>query len=196
MVLRTLLLLAFLLTFFVDCKSPTDEIAESFDTVNASLTKSDSMLLGGQYLPLYKEIQKKREKDPQLAAEVDQFVLAVNDARQLIDSLKQALIRVDSTLERTDVAAKFLNENTIEPGFTNKLKAVYRLSASLTKNEFSYQVDSLFQFGKEMEASPNWMSGYFERTPTVAVITILSKLEHDCLSLALFTLERVKSKFN
>lgn len=196
MVLRTLLLLAFLLTFFVDCKSPTDEIAESFDTVNASLTKSDSMLLGGQYLPLYDEIQKKREKDPQLAAEVDQFVLAVNDARQLIDSLKQALIRVDSTLERTDVAAKFLNENTIEPGFTNKLKAVYRLSASLTKNEFSYQVDSLFQFGKEMEANPNWMSGYFERTPTVAVITILSKLENDCLNLAVFTLERVKSRFN
>lgn len=60
MVLRTLLLLAFLLTFFVDCKSPTDEIAESFDTVNASLTKSDSMLLA---VNIYRYIKKYRRKE-------------------------------------------------------------------------------------------------------------------------------------
>jgi len=195
MKLQLLIFSSCLTALFASCQPSTNSTLEEFKKVDSSLQKSNSLSNGNTYLTLYENIQDKKNKNPQLAFKADTLFEATEDALKFIDTLKQKLTDLDPSGAKIDIGSKLLMNNENSVRLTNKLRTVYfSCTSSMVDNEERIHADNIFSIEKEIKTNKDWTSTYFDRTPTVAVITILNKFKNDCSNLAVFSLTEIKNR--
>jgi hypothetical protein len=174
------------------CKSPTEQINDAFKTVDKSLDKSNEYL-NNSIEGLYSSIDSNRQKNTNLAIKADSVFYTTDIAFKFIDSLKQVMKFQDTSGTDIDLASSiFVNSKTGDI-LKEKLLTVYSHSyASLIDSSKKASLDSVLNSISEFQVDINWKRNYFERAPTVAAITILSKFQNDCKNAATISLQDIK----
>ncbi len=180
--------------FLTHCQSPTDQINEAFKTVDKSLEKSNSVL-NNSIEGLYSTINSNRQKNQQLALKADSIYLATSEANNFIDSLKLTMRFQDTSGTNLDLATKLFVFTSTGDDLAKVLLKVYANTNSYKISSSKRQeLDSMLQSFREIQSDKQWTKKYFEATPIVAAITILSKFQNDCTNAATFTLDDIKKQ--
>ena len=195
MKLKLLVFISVLTTLIASCQTATNNTLEEFKKIDSSLQKSNSTLIDNVYTTLYGQIQSKKDKNQKLALQADTLFQATNEAYTFIDNLKQKLNELDTAGTRLDIGTNLFINTATSIELTNKLNSVYvSCSLPLVDKQKIIQAQNFFSIEKEIKSNKNWTSLYFDKTPTVAVITILNKLKNDCSNLAVFSLTEIKNR--
>jgi hypothetical protein len=137
-------------------------------------------------------IQSRGNKHPQLAAKADTLYTVTMAAIHYIDTLKQWLLAADSTGERKEPAEQLLLHTAAgDSMLTHLQQASWYAHGGLIAKEKTGRLDSTLNDIRNLTVKKDRMNDCFRRTPTVAALTILFKLQNDCLNGALITLEDI-----
>ena len=178
--------------FLTHCQSPSDQIKDAFKTVDKSLEKSNDVF-SNSIEGLYSAINSIRQKNEQLALKADSIYFATNEANKFIDSLKQTMQFQDTSGTNLNLATKLLVFTNTGDSLAKVLLDVYANTNSYPFDNTKRQgLDSVLQPIREVQSDKQWTKKYFERTPTVAAMTILSKFQNDCTNAAAITLGDIK----
>jgi gliding motility-associated protein GldM len=177
----------------------SSEILNAFKVVDASLQKSNSSIEGSN-ATIFQSLKDKLSK-PETKEKADIWAPRANDAKtfadqmynkveQLKDSLKRAAgynpEKGDSTFKEDDLEAATRLFITNKKGtqllqdLTNFKTQILGISPEISK-EFANKLPLDLSVPKSQSANKNlsWEYNYFHMSPTVAVLTILSKFEND-----------------
>jgi GldM N-terminal domain len=178
--------------FLVQCKSPSQKIVEAFKTVDNSLDNSN-YFTNSSIDALYLSIDSSRKTSLTKVAYADSVYSATKNAYKYLDSLKEVLKRKDPTGADLELATSVFIKTKAGDTLLQKLSDVCRHSSSwpIDKSKQS-SLDSALVPIRELQIDKNWKKFYFEGTPTVAAITILSKFQHDCINPTIITLRDIK----
>jgi methyl-accepting chemotaxis protein len=180
--------------FLTHCKSPSDQIKEAFNTVDKSLEKSNDVL-STSIEELYSAINSVRTQNEQLALRADSIYDATKQATQFMDSLKKTMQLQDSSGNRLDLATNVLISTNVQHQLTKALTHVYNTTSDYEIDSIKKQrLDSVLLSIKDIQSDRQWTKKYFETTPTVAAITILSKFQNDCTNAATIVLGDIKQR--
>ena len=184
-----------LLLFLTHCQSPSDQIKKAFDTVDKSLEKSNSVL-NNSIDGLYSTINSVRQKNEPLALKADTIYFVTKQTSNYIDSLKEIMQLQDTLGNNLSVATKLLVFTPTGDILGKALLNVYTNAKSYPiENARQSELDSTLQSFQEIQNNKDWTKIYFEKTPTVAAMTILSKFQNDCKNVATITLTHIKKRF-
>lgn len=164
---------------------------DAFKTVDASLHKSAAV---DNYAVdhLYAFIKQNRHKNEPLATKADKLFSITRDAHSYLEDLKQRLEARDSSGVNTEIPTQLFVGTATADTLSQKLLAVYDHSrAALVDQNKTHSLDSALMGFNEMR-NRQWTAKYFDQTPTIAAITILSKFQYDCLDAARICLDDVK----
>lgn len=179
---------------FSSCQNPASNTLSKFKKIDSSLSKSNILSAHNDLERLNEHIQAKKNNAPRIALLADTFYLATLKTIGLLDSLKQVIIKLDSSGERTDIGNDLLLNPTTSAKLTNYLKYIYTISDGLLSYEEHKHIDSTFTIFKDVETNENWTNKYFGNSPGIGVAVILSKIKNDCFEFARFTLFEALSK--
>ncbi len=179
------------LFILVQCKSPSNQIKDSFTTIDQSLTSSN-ILLQHSFDSTYNEITQMRHKNEELALHANRFYNATNDAINFIERQKGLLQKLDSNGEKLSVAEELLIKSSAGSEIKKRLFALHNLSYSfLIDQSKEKNLKSALSAIVELQEETNWKL-LFEHTPTVSARTILSKFQKDCGNAASIVLDDMK----
>lgn len=191
MKLRLYILLILSMFLFTKCKSPGDQIKDAFVKVDKSL-KSANEALDISLENIYKQIDSKRSYNQGIASKADILYFATIHVGKLLDSLKQVMLRKDTTGTNIDLATKLLIDTKTGSDLTEGLLNVYNQVNSSSINSSSKKIlDSTLHNLSDIKKDKTWIKKYFEATPTIAAVTILTKLKNDCFNAAAIVLKDV-----
>lgn len=183
-----------LLSFFVmtECKSPSDQIKDAFTKVDRSLESSNEVL-NNSLENIYKQINLKRDNNQSLAAKTDTIYFEAVSTIKFLDSLKKVMLQKDTTGTNPDLAAKLLFNTKAGDDFREKLLNVYNVSYA-THSSNKIIIDSTLKTFREIQSDEGWVKKYFDKTPTLAAVAILTKLKNDCVNATAITLKDINQK--
>ncbi len=181
----------FFVTLFISCKSQTTKTLEEFKRIDSSLQTTNAVIASQT---LYQRIKLKKDKYPELALHADSIIIAKEKAFIFIDSLKEELKRKDTSGEKTDVGNKLILNSKKYAELKDRLLSVY--SSCITTLDTAKQItaDDIFNIALEIKKDKKWELKYFDKTPTIAAITVLNKFKNDCSNLVMFTLKDIEGK--
>jgi len=184
------LLIAFL--GLTQCKSPSQEITDAFKTVDNSLRQSNEHF-NNSIDAIYLSIYSNRNTNLTYALYADSIYFITRNTYNYLDSLKNYLKSKDTTGENLDLATNILIKTATGDTLLQKLSDVYKYSYSfLIDKSKKRKLDSVLVTFAEIQVNKNWKSIYFDQTPTVAAMTILSKFQSDCVNAAEITLRDIQ----
>jgi hypothetical protein len=176
------------------CVSPTDEINKAFQTVDNSLQSSNTYLDNSIH-NIYDFIKVNRHKNLTLGSKADTLFYKTENAINFIDSLKQTLELQDSSGDDLKPSTKLLVTTLTSNRLQGKLIGVYKYSYLTLKDSKEKQnLDSVASSIVELQFDKDWSKKYFDKTPTVGAITILTKLESDCKNSAMIGMMSIKKQ--
>ena len=179
-----LFLFIVLSVLLIHCQSPSGKIIEDFKTVDESLPEISSVSHFAVD-DLYKSIRKNRQKNESLAVHADKLFSSTKDAHAYLDNLKQRLEAADSSGLSKDLPGQLFVGTATADTLFQKLQAVHDHSyTALIDQNKARSLDSILTAFKEIRNNKQWTSKYFDKTPTIAAITILNKFQYDCLDAA------------
>jgi hypothetical protein len=101
-----------------------------------------------------------------------------------LEGLKQRLLEKDSVLEHTGPADQLLVNMPASDSIRTMLT---------TLAHYAYATpDSMLGEIRRIRAQKDWANEYFREAATVSALTILSKLQSDCLNSALVTFQDIE----
>ena len=176
--------------FLVSCKYPAADGKDKFEAVNKSLDSADNAM--NTTIDSNKLVAKKALADyyarggttERLKDSVAFITFSfVKYARVFVDSLKSVLARTDNKGEKLDVATELLVGTETGARLKQVLLEVYTLCRSyVTDPKTMTEYDLVMKDIRSIQDDKEWLKKYFHMTPTVGAITILTKLENDCLT--------------
>ena len=181
----------FLLTILTSCKSPRKETKEAFDTVNKSLEES-ARLSSSSVEDIYRLVKKGRSTDTSLIQMADTVYWRFQRSTAFIENLQRKLKAADSAGENLLVAGKLLIQSGAGSQLRNLLINLYEGSKGVldTLSNLAETQPTILSF-EQVKQDPRWLSLYFDKTPTVGAITMLSKIENDCNQITLIVLREL-----
>jgi hypothetical protein len=177
----------------IHCKSPSDKILDEFKKVNASLEKSGNSFTDANSIEyLYSSIRLNQQKNAPLAEKAAKLYSITKDAHAYLERLKEHMEK-DSSGVNTSFVASLMIGTPAADTLSQKLSAVYDYSyAALNDQNKIRSLDSVMITFKEIRNSKQWTTKYFDQTPTIAAIAILTKFQYDCLDAARIVLGAIK----
>lgn len=176
----------------ISCSSPTEEINKAFHNVDKSLQKANEYL-DDPLEKLYDSIIVQKNKNINLVNNADNIYKETKNTFQFIDSLKEVLKLQDGVGDNLNIASKLLVKTLTGKKLKDKLVTIYNYSYStLETTQEKLSLDSVAYFIAHLNSGNNWSEKYFDMTPTVAAITMLTKFENDSKNLAIIGLTSVK----
>ena len=112
---------------FTQCKSPSQEIMDSFETVNKSLRQSNEHF-NNSLEAIYLSIDSNRNTNPTYALYADSLYSITKNAYNYLDSLKEVFKSQDTTGESLDLATNIIIKTATGDTLLQKLSAVYKYS--------------------------------------------------------------------
>lgn len=174
-----------------NCQSMSDRAKDAFKTADESLEQSG----GVNYFAvdgLYASIKQNRHKNEPLAIQAGKLFSSTKEAHAYLEDLKQRLKATDSSGVDINIPAQLFVGTATADTLSQKLLAVYDHSyAALVNKNKTHSLDSALLVFKDMR-NKQWTENFFDKTPTIAAITILSKFQYDCLDAARICLYDVK----
>jgi hypothetical protein len=190
---RSFTLLMLVVVTLTNCTSTSEEINKSFKTINDSLALSSRQALTDSLDLLYKSIDPNKAGNAELAFKASQVYLPAKTSIKYIDALIEELKALDSTGEDIDVPTKLLVNTPKADTLQQQLLLLSQKAQSGLMDDA--KADKLREMVRLFIKTPtdvSWSQNYFERTPTVAAMTILSKFRHDCRSVAILVLQDLR----
>jgi len=176
---RKLTTLILTLGILIQCKSPNDRILEEFNKVNQSIATSDSVLTASK--PPYLLVQELKNNYPSSVQEIDSLYLAYTDINTYIDGLIELLRISNKTEVSTTLPTKLLiNGKEGQLLCAKLLHYKQSLIALLPETISNRKIIEILQQMPDNKNYTLWLSNFFQTTPTIASITILSKIQNDC----------------
>ena len=167
------------------CTSPSDEIIKEFKTVNASIQRSNEEVEKKNAVSYsYLRILAESEKHPQLVAKAGSLDKTMEMSVTYLEELKKRLLEKDSVLEHTGPADQLLVN-------TPACDSVRTMLTQLAHYAYATP-DSVLGAIPHIRAQKDWAENYFKGIPTEAALTMLSKLQSDCLNSALVTFQDIE----
>jgi hypothetical protein len=183
-------LVPFIFLICISCKSPSDKILEDFKKVNESLEKNNDLLKKNSYEFKYRLIQLEGAKHPELVKYAGNLFNATDTAIHYLEKLQEMLNLADSSGTDLDVAGNLLvrspNGDTL--GILLQQVSKTAFACPIGANSKS-ELGRILSDNEAMFTRPDWEKDYFELTPTVAAITILSKFKNDVISAATLVMD-------
>ncbi len=172
-----------------------DEIKSAFDKVDKSLQNTNA-IVDGEVKRLYSFIDSNRNTNSLLAAKADTIIYKLTATNKLIDSLKMYLLTTDTTEENLDLAFATFNKTKAGDSLFHSIKSLIEYNIFVAQKPANKtEIENKL---KEVLYNPNnktWYELYFEKTPTVAAATILSKFKNDCVNVSTIALTEIAEKF-
>jgi hypothetical protein len=115
----------FLLILLSGCHSVSNNILDKFKVVNASLEKSNKVILNqNTYVQYYFEIELKGDKNKEWARKADTLHAATKRAVELLDKIKGTLTEKDSAGDKTNIATDLLVHTPLGDSLTEVVREV------------------------------------------------------------------------
>lgn len=191
MKLLQLFLLAFLLSLLINCQSSSNQIKNAFDRVNKSLEESNEAL-DNSLENIYNQVILKRYKNKFLAEKADTVYVRTIKTCSFLDSLNQVLLEKDTTGTNLDLSTKLLINTKLETALTEHLLSVYDIINSYpADSSTNATLKKTLQVFREIKSDKSWPKKYFQTTPTMAAVTILTKFKNDCSNAAAIVLKDI-----
>jgi hypothetical protein len=194
--MRQIFLFTFLLCWIVGCKSPKREIVDSFEEVNKSLIQSND-INNLSLDELYQSIKSKTERNSRYLSRADTIYQVANDAINFLEIKKEKLKSLDSVGDNLTIASRVLIKSpvadTVEHLLTKVYQYCYEMLVDTTKEK---SIDSVMSSLRYLKTNKNWKHDYFDQTPTIAALTILSRFQNDCKTSAAITLLDIYQHMN
>lgn len=162
---------AIFLLLVIGCKSPSDKILDDFKRVNESL---DSL---------------NAAADSRINA-TDSISLFLKNTASYLNIISTELGKSDPTGEKLDIAGKVLIGTSKGDSVYQFMMRVFDLGIEHSTKEEDKK--SFYKFKES--AKDEWLEKYFDKIPTVAAKTILSKFQNDCVNVAIFVQQTNLSK--
>jgi hypothetical protein len=177
----------------IHCQSPEGEITDAFKKVNESIEKTNKSITDANSIEyLYSAIRLNQQKNEPLAEKAGKLYAITKDAHAYLERLKEHMKKDSSGVNAAFVAALFIG-TPVADTLSQKLAAVYDNShAALNDKNKARSLDSTLVAFKEIRNNKQWTTKYFDRTPTIAAITIMTKFQYDCLDAARIVLGDIK----
>lgn len=177
----------------VHCQSPEGEVADTFKKVNESIEKTNRSIADANSIEfLYSSIRLNRQKNAPLAEKAGKLYASTKEAHAFIEVLKRTLQFRDSSGVSLVKPDQLMN-TLVADSLSERLIAVYDHSyAALNDKNKIRSLDSTLVAIKEIRNNKQWTTKYFDRTPTIAAITIMNKFQYDCLDAARIVLGDIK----
>lgn len=183
-----------MLTLLTQCQSPSNEIKKAFDKVDKSLEKSNAVL-DNSVDKLYSAINSTRQENEQLASTADSIYFAVKSAGSYIDGLKLRLQSNDSSGNQLNIASALLISTSAGDSLRKVLLNVYAIAGPYSPRIVTdNSLEQALQSFSHVQNNKDWLKLYFDNTPTVAAMTMLSKFKNDCEIVAKITLTDIKNR--
>jgi hypothetical protein len=178
------------LAICISCKLPSDEIAENFKKVNESLEKSNDVLKKNSYEYKYRLIQLEGAKHPELVKHAGNLYYATDTAIHYVDKLQEMLNLADSSGSGLDVSGNLIVRSPNSDTLAILLQHVSETASTCpiganNKSKLSRVLSDI----NALPANAGWKKDYFELTPTIAAITILSKFKNDIINAATLAMD-------
>ena len=193
--MKTLYYTSLLLICFSSCHFVSDKILDSFKTVNASLEKSNKVLLNqnalGQY---YFEIKLKGDENKESVRRADTLYTATRNAIDLIDKIKEILSEKDSAGGNANISANLLVHTPLGDSLAKVARQVADdCYAALVNQNKKPTLDSALNETKMMIALKDWMGFAFSNKPTVGALITLNRLKLEFMRASAIVLSDIDS---
>lgn len=183
-----------MLILLTQCQSPSSEIKKAFDKVDKSLKKSNAVL-DNSVDRLYATINSARQKNEKLASKADSIYFATKEAQSYINGLKLNLQSKDSSGGNLNTASALLISTPAGDSLRKVLLNVYAVTESYSlRIATDNGLEHALQTFASIQNNKDWLKLYFDNTPTVAALTMLSKFQNDCQNAASITLADIKNR--
>jgi len=174
----------------VACKSRNEAITDEFKKVDSSL-QSIKMPVDSIRM-LHMQILAKQQANPHLAVMADSMFVITSYAIDYMDSLKQVLVKMDSTGETPLATNKvFANDRTGKLLYSYLIQVHYYAGKVIIDKGKLLQVNNIFAEVTGIPDDRTFVKQYFANTPGFAARTILIKLHNDCYNACVMTLADV-----
>lgn len=179
------------------CQSSSGEITDAFKKANGSIEETNKGITDANSIELlYSSIRLNQQKNEPLAEKAGKLYVITKDAHAFLERLK-AHLEKDSAGVNTDLVASLFIGTPVADTLSQKLSAVYDYSyVALNDKNKTRSLDSTLAALKEIRNDKQWTTKYFDRTPTIAAITIMNKFQYDCLDAARLVLGDIKQQLD
>jgi hypothetical protein len=189
----------FLLLSLCACKSPSQQILDEFNKVNASLDSSNKAIdarmreiSNDDYKYYYTLVKKKAGKNPVLARQADSLLAAIDEAVTRIRATSDVLRDKDPTGDNTTISQRLLVHTPLGDSLRISVEQMIRHSESVCAGfEKNYSIDSVISDIKEITIPKHWYHDNFPDQPSVATLVILNALESDCKKAAVMVFKQI-----
>jgi gliding motility-associated protein GldM len=170
------------------------EILNAFKTVNESIGRSN-LSIGQKNALIYREFAKQMQQDPKkvgpLKAKAEQVKKQCEDVNAYIDSLQKLIVaqsggRDDSGdiigMDNLDVPARIMENQKNGPELKARLERLRSNLLGFFPANMREQQEKIFPLKlvtPKREGMKTWSVATFDMVPTIAAVTILSKLQND-----------------
>lgn len=169
------------------CQDPQQKNVERFKEVNSSLEEN------AKVLKTYKDVADqigKETQDQDILKQTETIVSQTGQNIAFLQELKQRLREKDTSGINTGIPAVVLIGKPAAAKIKKAVLEVYQMySNSLKDPGQQQQLDDLFSSAVFIKDTPDWDKAWFAQIPTVAAITLLSKLQIDHEKAAEFVLQ-------
>jgi hypothetical protein len=192
--MKNILLIIFLLPLYVcSCKSESEKTLEKFKSINESLKDLNT---DTTFRTIYGRISEKRSDNPHLYSLVDSLNSKLQIVNIFLDSLIVTIEAIDTTGERTDfVSTRLIGTETgdelIEKTHSIYMYAIDKSSHQASKNK----IESFFTKYQGLFGTTEFLH-LIDKTPSLAVITILRGVKVDCMKAAIICARDIEVRLN
>ena len=185
--------LSIFLIFLSGCHSVSNNILDSFKTVNASLTKSNEVIANQNTCDLaYFEIKQKGDKNKALERNADTLYGAYKRAIDLLEKIKETLTEQDSVGDKTNSSADLLVHTPLGDSLGKAVLEVPRdCYAALISPGKKSSLDNTLNDTKLIISHKDWIQENFSNAPTSGVITMLNYFKMELTAATAITLSDI-----
>jgi len=171
-----------LIICFHSCKNESEKKLDKFKEVNDSLKELNK---DTTFATIYSRIAEKRNKNLLLFHIVDSLKDKLEAAGNFLDSLIDAIEKIDTTGERTDVVSRNLIGTRTGAALTEKTHSVYMYTIEKSAYQSSKEkIESFFTKYHGLFGTKEFLH-LIDKIPTVSVATILRGVKTDCTRAAI-----------
>lgn len=185
----------FLFLALLGCKSPSNKIAQAFETVNSSLERSNRYLLLQDSCHLYYlSILKKAEKNEAKVQKADSIYQSIQNFLALTNRTDALMKEKDPSGRQNSIAGSLLVRTPLGDSIRAAVGEISAYcGAALPDPAIKEELTKLLEQPGRIIDSSQWNNVQFAREPTVAAQMTIKFLQMQCTEAAILALRDINA---
>ncbi len=181
------------LFYCTSCESESEKTLKKFKEVNNSLKRLNT---DTTFKSVYNRIAERRNVNLSLFLSADSTRTKLEIANNVVDSIIMTIVAIDTTGEKTDVGSTILIGTEIGADLIDKTYAVYRYATDNSAYQSSRdKIKSFFTKYRGLFGNKEFLQ-LMNKTPSLAVVTILRGVKVDCIKAATICLRDIEVRLD